>query len=138
MERAEVFDLMGALKLYGMRAAYDEVMAAGIKRQHEPPRIVGDLLKAEIAEKQARSIKYQLTISPSCRWPRISATSGSTARRSTRHCCASWQRALSLPSSAMLSSSVAQEPARAISPLPSRRPASAAEPGGRFYTVVDL
>src|SRR5512147_1369912 len=63
MERPEVFDLMGALKLYGMRAAYDEVMAAGIKRQHEPPRIVGDLLKAEIAEKQAQSIKYQLTIS---------------------------------------------------------------------------
>jgi DNA replication protein DnaC len=62
MERTEIFDLMGALKLYGMRAAYDEVMAAGIKRQHEPPRIVGDLLKAEIAEKQARSIKYQMTI----------------------------------------------------------------------------
>jgi DNA replication protein DnaC len=62
MERREIFDLMGALKLYGMRAAYDEVMAAGIKRQHEPPRIVGDLLKAEIAEKQARSIKYQMTI----------------------------------------------------------------------------
>jgi DNA replication protein DnaC len=62
MERADIFDLMGALKLYGMRAAYDEVMAAGIKRECEPPRIVGDLLKAEIAEKQARSIKYQLTI----------------------------------------------------------------------------
>ena len=46
----------------GMRLAYDEVMASGIKRQHEPPQIVGDLLKAEIAEKQARSIKYQLTI----------------------------------------------------------------------------
>ena len=53
---------MGTLKLYGMRAAYDEVMATGIKRQHEPPRIVGDLLTAEIAEKQARSIKYQLTV----------------------------------------------------------------------------
>jgi DNA replication protein DnaC len=62
MERTEIFDLMGTLKLYGMRTAYDEVMATGIKRQHEPPRIVGDLLKAEIAEKQARSIKYQLTI----------------------------------------------------------------------------
>ena len=62
MDRTEIFGLMGALKLYGMRAAYDEVMAAGIKRQHEPPRIVGDLLKAEIAEKQARSIKYQMTI----------------------------------------------------------------------------
>ena len=62
MERSEIFELMAALKLYGMRAAYDEVMAAGIKRQCEPPRIVGDLLQAEIAEKQARSIKYQLTI----------------------------------------------------------------------------
>jgi DNA replication protein DnaC len=62
MERTEIFDLMSTLRLYGMRAAYDEVMAAGIKRQHEPPQIVGDLLKAEIAEKQARSIKYQLTI----------------------------------------------------------------------------
>lgn len=37
-------------------------MAAVIKRQHEPPRIVGDLLKPEIAEKQARSIKCQLAI----------------------------------------------------------------------------
>ena len=62
MERTEVLDLMARLKLYGMRGAYDEIMATGIKRQHEPPRIVGDLLSAEIAEKQARSIKYQLTI----------------------------------------------------------------------------
>ena len=53
---------MGTLKLYGMRSAYDEVMASGIKRQHEPPRIVGDLLQSEIAEKQARSIGYQMTI----------------------------------------------------------------------------
>ncbi len=53
---------MGSLKLYGMRSAYDEVMATGIKRQHEPPRIVGDLLQSEIAEKQARSIRYQMTV----------------------------------------------------------------------------
>lgn len=53
---------MGTLKLYGMRLAYDEVMATGIKRQHEPPRILGNLLKAEIAEKPARSIMCQLTI----------------------------------------------------------------------------
>lgn len=53
---------MGTLKLYGMRSSYDEIMAAGIKRQHEPPRIVGDLLQSEIAEKQARSIRYQMTI----------------------------------------------------------------------------
>jgi DNA replication protein DnaC len=62
MERTEILDLMGTLKLHGMRSAYDEVMATAIKRQHEPPRIVGDLLSAEITEKQARSIKYQLTV----------------------------------------------------------------------------
>jgi len=62
LERTQILDLMGELKLYGMRTAYDEVMATAIKRQHEPPRIVGDLLQAEIAEKHARSIKYQMTI----------------------------------------------------------------------------
>ena len=62
LERTQILDLMGELKLFGMRTAYDEVMATAIKRQHEPPRIVGDLLQAEIAEKQARSIKYQMTI----------------------------------------------------------------------------
>jgi DNA replication protein DnaC len=62
MERTQLFDLMGELKLYGMKAAFDEIMATAVKRQHEPQRIVGDLLNAEINEKQARSIKYQLTI----------------------------------------------------------------------------
>jgi DNA replication protein DnaC len=62
MERTQILDVMGTLKLYRMRSACDEVMAAGIKRQHEPPRIVADLLQSEIAEKQARSIRYQMTI----------------------------------------------------------------------------
>jgi DNA replication protein DnaC len=62
MERSEIMELMGELRLYGMRLAFDEVMSTGLKRQHPPPQIVGDLLKAEIAEKQARSIKYQMTI----------------------------------------------------------------------------
>ena len=62
MERTEVLDLMGELKLYGMKAADDETLATALKRQHEPQRFVGDLLRAEISEKQARSIKYQLAI----------------------------------------------------------------------------
>jgi DNA replication protein DnaC len=62
MERHEVLEMMTELKLKGMRAAFDEVIADGLKRQHPVQRIVGDLLRAEIAEKQARSIKYQLTI----------------------------------------------------------------------------
>ena len=33
--------------------SHDEVMATGIKRRHELPRVVGDLSGAEIAEKKA-------------------------------------------------------------------------------------
>ena len=62
MERSQLFDLMGELQLYGMKSAFDEIMATAVKRQHEPQQIIGDLLAAEINEKQARSIKYQLTV----------------------------------------------------------------------------
>jgi hypothetical protein len=62
MERTQILAAMGELKLYGMKAAFDEIITAAIKRQHEPRRVVGDLLTAEISEKQARSIKYQITI----------------------------------------------------------------------------
>jgi hypothetical protein len=61
MERTEVLEMMGELKLYGMKSAYDETLATALKRKHEPQQLVGDLLKAEISEKQARSIRYQLT-----------------------------------------------------------------------------
>lgn len=62
MERSEILATMNALKLYGMKSAYDEIIATAIKREHQPERIVSDLLTSEIAEKQARSIKYQMTI----------------------------------------------------------------------------
>ena len=62
MDRADILAAMDTLKLYGMKGAFDAVIAAAVKRQHEPQRVVGDLLTAEIAEKQARSIKYQITI----------------------------------------------------------------------------
>ena len=53
MERHEVLEMMAALKLAGMRDAFDEVLADGLKRQHPMQRIIGELLKAEIADKQA-------------------------------------------------------------------------------------
>ena len=62
MERTEVLDMMGELKLYGMKSAYDEIMHRASSASTNRHSIVGDLLKAEIAEKQARSIKYQLTV----------------------------------------------------------------------------
>ena len=62
MERSEILTTMAELKLYGMKAAFDEIIGTAVKRQHEPTRIVGDLLTAEISEKQARSIRYQISI----------------------------------------------------------------------------
>ena len=62
MERSEILTAMGGLKLFGMKAAFDEIVAVAVKRQHEPKRIVGELLTAELREKQARSMKYQLTV----------------------------------------------------------------------------
>jgi DNA replication protein DnaC len=62
MERSEILAAMGELKLFGMKNAFDEIIGIALKRQHQPQRIIGDLLTAEIAEKQARSIKYQITI----------------------------------------------------------------------------
>jgi DNA replication protein DnaC len=62
MERSEILDMMGQLQLAGMRAAYDEIVSVGVKRQHGVEKIIGALLKAEIAAKQARSINYQMGI----------------------------------------------------------------------------
>ena len=55
-------ELMSSLKLAGMRASYDEIVTEGRKRQRAFDAILADLLKSEIADKQARSIRYQLTI----------------------------------------------------------------------------
>ena len=35
MERSQLFDLMGELQLYGMKAAFDEIMTTAVKRQHD-------------------------------------------------------------------------------------------------------
>ena len=54
MERTQILGLIGELKLFGMRSAYDltydEVTAAGIKWQHKPPQIVGDLLNSPLTK----------------------------------------------------------------------------------------
>jgi len=62
MERHEIMTMIDELKLTGMRAAFDEVLSHGVKRQHPVQQIIGDLLAVEIAEKQARSIRYQMAI----------------------------------------------------------------------------
>jgi hypothetical protein len=40
MERSDLLDAMGKLKLYGMRASYDEIITTAVKRRHEPQQII--------------------------------------------------------------------------------------------------
>ncbi len=40
MERHEVLEMMAALKLAGMRAAFDELLTDGLKRQYPVQRII--------------------------------------------------------------------------------------------------
>ena len=62
MERAKILAAMVELKLFGMKAAYDDIITAAVRRQHDPQAVIGEFLKAEFAEKQARSIKYQMRV----------------------------------------------------------------------------
>jgi DNA replication protein DnaC len=59
MEKNEVRNLMDQLKLSGMGAACDEIMDEGLRRGHGAWRTLGELLQAEVAHKQARSVNYR-------------------------------------------------------------------------------
>jgi len=60
VERHDLLALMAQLNLAGMRGAYDDIMRDGVKRQRSVQQILGDLLTAEVTEKTARSISYQI------------------------------------------------------------------------------
>ena len=60
MERQNILATMSELKLFGMKAAYDEIIKVAVKRTHEPQQIVGDLLQAESKIAELRAFLDQL------------------------------------------------------------------------------
>ncbi len=62
MQRHEVIELLGALKLYGMVNTFDETVTRGVKQQQSMVEILGRLCQAEAVERKVRSIRYQLGI----------------------------------------------------------------------------
>jgi DNA replication protein DnaC len=60
MQRHELLDQLKTLKLHGMAAAFDETVTQGIRRQWTVQEILGQLCRAETAEREARSIRYQM------------------------------------------------------------------------------
>lgn len=58
--RERIMEALGTLGLYGMKASFDEITAAGIKSRATPEKILCDLLEAEMAERKTRSIRYRM------------------------------------------------------------------------------
>ena len=60
MARAEALLLMKELRLVGMPAVYDEVLAQARKRRQSVEAVIETLLETEAAERRARSIRYRM------------------------------------------------------------------------------
>lgn len=57
--RERLMEVIGTLGLYGMKSTLEEILAAG-KTRATPDKILCDLLEAELAERQVRSIRYRM------------------------------------------------------------------------------
>lgn len=62
MHRHELIEQLRQLKLHGMASAFDEVLTQGVRRQLTVQEILTQLCQAEVAERKARSIRYQMGI----------------------------------------------------------------------------
>ena len=62
MQRHELLATLSELKLRGMAAAFDEAVVQGLRLRRPVEQILGDLLRAEAAERRSRSIRYRLGV----------------------------------------------------------------------------
>jgi len=60
MERHQLIEAMTGLKLYGMRASFDEIAGKGLARREELYPLLASLIRAELTHRQARSINYRI------------------------------------------------------------------------------
>ena len=61
MERHEILEALTELKLYGMRASFDEIAGKGLNRHDEIFPFLASLIRAERTHRQARSISYRMS-----------------------------------------------------------------------------
>lgn len=60
MERHQLIEAMTSLKLYGMRASFDEIAGKGLSRREEIYPLLASLVRAELTHRQSRSINYRI------------------------------------------------------------------------------
>ncbi len=61
MQRHEIIGTLKGLGLKGMVAAFDDAVTNGIRRDRTVMEMLGDLLRAEVAHREAASIRYRMT-----------------------------------------------------------------------------
>jgi DNA replication protein DnaC len=61
LERHQIIDAMTGLKLYGMRASFDEIAGKGLARRDELYPLLRSLIRAELPHRQSRSINYRIS-----------------------------------------------------------------------------
>ena len=61
MERHQIIEAMTNLKLYGMRASFDEIAGKGLVRREELYPLLASLIRAEVTHRQSRSINYRIS-----------------------------------------------------------------------------
>ncbi len=61
MLRDKIVEALEQLHLRGMRSVYDEILATSLRQHHTPERLLLDLLEAELAERNLKSIRYRLS-----------------------------------------------------------------------------
>jgi hypothetical protein len=61
MERHQIIEAMTSLKLYGMRASFDEIAGKGLNRRDELYPLLASLIRAELNHRNARSINYRIS-----------------------------------------------------------------------------
>ena len=57
---------LNALHLYGMATAWSELAAEGPRRPLQPEAWLDRLIEAELADRQVRSLRYQLRLLSGC------------------------------------------------------------------------
>lgn len=62
MSRHELIESMQNLKLFGMVAAFDEIITEGVRKNHTIHEMLDRLCKAEASERTSRSINYQMRV----------------------------------------------------------------------------
>jgi len=129
MERHEILEAMSELKLYGMRASFDEIAGKGLARRDEIYPLIASLIRAERTHRQARSISYRIG---GAKFPVLKDidTSPSPIRRSMKGKFENSPPAPSWTLSAMQSSSAAPAPAKPICASLWPRRSSVPAPGG--------